>query len=70
MFGRKPATEPVRRHEVLRLINLGMAETDAADHDINGPGFDQAKARFDGALATATQAEKTAAFNALKRHGY
>lgn len=59
-----------RRTEVLRLINLGMAETDAADRDIDSPQFDQAKARFDDALATATQAEKTAAFDALKRHGY
>ncbi|MEU4640807.1 hypothetical protein [Micromonospora sp. NPDC023814] len=70
MFGRKPAPGRVRKNHVLRLINLGMAETDAADRDIDGPDFARAKARFDEAVNEATQAEMSAAFDALRRNGY
>ncbi|RKN24191.1 hypothetical protein D7147_04190 [Micromonospora musae] len=71
MFGRKRSEpEPVRRDQVMKLISLGMKETDAADRGIDAPEFDGAKAAFDAALGKATQAEKAAAFKALKRHGY
>ncbi|MFG3704741.1 hypothetical protein ACGF7U_08420 [Micromonospora sp. NPDC047670] len=71
MFGRKRSeAEPVRKEQVLRLISLGMRETDAADRDIDGPEFDEAKAVFEAALGKSTQAEKNAAIDALRRHGY
>ncbi|MFI2662080.1 MULTISPECIES: hypothetical protein [Micromonospora] len=71
MFGRKkPQPDPVRRDQVLRLVNLGMRETDAADMDIDGPEFRQAKDAFESALGESTSAEQHAAFDALKRHGY
>ncbi|KAB1129459.1 hypothetical protein F6X68_28970 [Micromonospora sp. AMSO12t] len=71
MFGRKRSeAEPVRKDQVMRLISLGMRETDAADMDIDGPEFDKAKAAFEAALGKSTQAEKNAAIDALRRHGY
>ncbi|MEV4662517.1 hypothetical protein AB0J85_11240 [Micromonospora echinofusca] len=71
MFGRKRSeSEPVRKDQVLRLISLGMRETDTADRDINSKAFDNAKDAFDTVLGKSTQAEKKAAFDALKRHGY
>ncbi|MFG3557421.1 hypothetical protein ACGGAQ_23845 [Micromonospora sp. NPDC047557] len=54
----------------MRLIKLGMDETDAADRDIDGPGFDKAKNAFDAAKDGCTKAELTAAYDALRRHGY
>ncbi len=71
MFGRKrPEPEPVRRDQVMKLINLGMKETDAADRDIDSPEFDKARDAFNSAMRKATPAEKAAAYDALKRHGY
>lgn len=67
LFSSKPQPEPVRNDKVRELLKLGMAESDA---NIDSPRFDQAKARFDKALGDATKAEKTAAFDALRRHGY
>ncbi|WP_055480865.1 hypothetical protein [Sphaerimonospora mesophila] len=71
---KKPTPEPpVRRDQVLRLIKLGMEETDAADRDIDeidSPLFNAAKARMDAELNRSTQAEINAAYDALKRHGY
>ncbi|MFI7025251.1 hypothetical protein ACIBMZ_21305 [Micromonospora sp. NPDC049900] len=54
----------------MKLISLGMKETDAADRDIDSPEFDSAKAAFETAMGKATPAEKAAAYDALKRHGY
>ncbi|MEV0214354.1 hypothetical protein [Micromonospora sp. NPDC050695] len=70
LFSRTPQPEPVRRDTVMNLIKLGMAETDAADRDIDSTDFDQAKERFELAMRDATPAETTAAFDALRRHGY
>ncbi|WP_431937354.1 hypothetical protein [Micromonospora sp. RP3T] len=71
MLGRKRSeSEPVRRDQVMKLINLGMKETDAADRDIDSPEFDRARDAFNSALGNATPAEKDAVFDALKRHGY
>lgn len=75
LFNRKrPAPEPVDRGRVMRLIQLGMAATDAGDRDLlddePSPEFIRAKAEFDKALRDATQAEKTAALDAIRRHGY
>ncbi|PZF88573.1 hypothetical protein [Micromonospora deserti] len=71
MFGRKQRDpEPVRRDKVMRLIQLGMAETDAADRDIDSPTFDKAKATFNAAKDRCTKAELAAAYDALRRHGY
>lgn len=67
---RKDKPEPVRRDQVLRLISLGMRETDAADRDIDSPEFDRAKTAYDIAASSATPAEVRAAHRALKRHGY
>jgi hypothetical protein len=60
----------VRRDQVLRLIKLGMEETDAADRDIDSPEFQQAKERQAAEASVSTQAELRAAYDALKRHGY
>lgn len=68
--GKKQAPEPVRRDEVLKLIKLGMRETDAADRDIHSPDFDRAKAKYDAAVLKSTLAERRAAHEALRRHGY
>ncbi|WP_158273901.1 hypothetical protein [Micromonospora sp. RP3T] len=54
----------------MKLINLGMKETDAADRDIESPAFIKARDAFNSALGNATPAEKDAVFDALKRHGY
>ncbi|MEU7934534.1 MULTISPECIES: hypothetical protein [Micromonospora] len=71
MFGRKKRdAQPVRKDRVMRLITLGMRETDAADRDIDGPEFDQAKGAFEAALRESTWAERQAAIDALRRHGY
>lgn len=70
LFNRTPKPEPVRRDTVTNLIRLGMVETDAADRDIDSPDFDAAKARFEQAMRDATPAEKTAAYDALRLHGY
>ncbi|MGN9803446.1 hypothetical protein [Micromonospora sp. L32] len=71
IFGKRPDPEPpVRKDQVMRLIKLGMAETDAADRDIDSPVFDKAKAALDAASRNATKAEQKAAYDALRRHGY
>jgi len=73
LFSKKPEPkpEPVRKDKVMKMIKLGMAETDAADrYDCEGPQWDRAKAARDAAYRTATQAEMRAAHEALKRHGY
>ncbi|WP_207914608.1 hypothetical protein [Micromonospora sp. KC213] len=71
MFGRKRSeSEPVRKDKVMRLVKLGMAETDAADRDIDSPAFDKAKAAYEAAMDGCTKAELSAAYEALKRHGY
>ncbi|MEU8362297.1 hypothetical protein AB0C27_40395 [Nonomuraea sp. NPDC048882] len=70
---RKPVEEPVRHDQIMRLIKLGMEETDAADRDIDetpSPLFDAAKARMDAELLKSTKAEIRAAYDALNRHGY
>jgi len=65
----KPAT-PINRDAVRNLLKLGMAETDAADRDIDSPEFDAAKVKFERALRAAAPADQAAAYEALKRHGY
>ncbi|MDG4788084.1 hypothetical protein O7626_19420 [Micromonospora sp. WMMD1102] len=70
----QPAPDPVDRGRVMRLIQLGMAETDAGDRDLlddePSPEFLRAKAAFDAELRTATLAERQAAIDAIQRHGY
>lgn len=70
MFGRTPKPDPVDRDTVINLIKLGMDETDAAGRDIGSADFDVAKRRFEAGLRDAGDAEKNAAFEALRRHGY
>jgi hypothetical protein len=70
LFSKKSSPEPVRRDQVLKLVKLGMRETDAADRDIDSQAFDQAKIALDGAYGKATKAEIRAAHEALRRHGY
>jgi hypothetical protein len=67
---RTPKEKLVRPDQVLKLVNLGMRETDAADRDIDSKDFQQAKEAFDNALRDSTLAEKTKAFDALRRHAY
>lgn len=67
---KNPAPAPVNRDVVRSLLKLGMAETDAADRDIDSPEFDAAKARFDRAFRDAAPADQAAAYEALRRHGY
>ncbi|MEV6967553.1 hypothetical protein AB0M47_20860 [Hamadaea sp. NPDC051192] len=69
--------QPVRRDQVLRLINLGMRETDADDRIMLADeptaahlAFEQAQREYYAALGESTPAEKDAAFAALGRHGY
>ncbi|NBE80285.1 hypothetical protein [Micromonospora rubida] len=72
LFGKKPPppAPAADRRTVMNLVKLGMAETDAADRDIDSPEFDAAKVRFERALRQAPPAEQAAAVNALRRHGY
>lgn len=73
LFGKKKTEEPpVRRDQVLRLIKLGMQETDAADQyiDDDPPKFRKARDRMNAECNKSTQAEIRAAYVALKRHGY
>lgn len=70
LFRRKATPPPVDRRVVMDLIKLGMDETDAADRDIDSPDFTTARDRFNAALGKASQAEKNAAIDALRRHGY
>ncbi|MBM0235436.1 hypothetical protein JNW91_28840 [Micromonospora sp. STR1_7] len=67
---RKPAPAPINRDVVRNLLKLGMAETDAAERDIDSLEFDAAKVKFERALRAATPADQAAAYEALKRHGY
>lgn len=70
--GKKQAPEPVRRDEVLKLIKLGMRERDESDRDIDLDRREYAQARdqYDAAVRKATLAERRAAHEALRRHGY
>lgn len=71
LFGGSKKTEPaVRRDKVMRLLDLGMKETDAADRDIDSKEFARAKAALEAEMGNCTQAELRAAHSALKRHGY
>lgn len=66
----KKDAPPVRRDVVRRLIKLGMEESDAGDRDIDSPEWKRANRRFTEAKNSASQAEVTAANEALSRHGY
>lgn len=75
--GKKTGAPPVRNDQVRRLLKLSMAETDAADQAFAVAGdagderrFEQAKTRLENALKDSTPAEKKAAFDAVRRHGY
>lgn len=67
---------PVRRDQVMRLLNLYMREADAADYELDcGPGhptprFDRAHAALEAAMRASTQAEISAAIAAAQRNGY
>jgi hypothetical protein len=65
---------PARRDQVLKMIRLGMRETEAADRlvtDIDPTDdFDRAKAERDAAFNNATPEERRLAYEALRRHGY
>lgn len=67
---KKPTPAPINRDVVRNLLKLGMAETDAADRDIDSPEFDAAKSKFERAMRSAAPADQAAAYEALKRHGY
>jgi hypothetical protein len=74
LFSKKSQPEPVDPARVMHLINLGMRETDAGDRDLldDQPSaeFKRAKAEFEREMDRATPAERTAAYGALRRHGY
>ncbi|NYT93737.1 hypothetical protein [Salinispora sp. H7-4] len=72
LFSKKPAPAPapINRDAVRTLLTLGMAETDAADRNIDSPSFRAAKAKFERAFRSATPADQAAAYDALRRHGY
>ncbi|MEU8327132.1 hypothetical protein ACGFH8_11870 [Micromonospora sp. NPDC049175] len=71
LFSSKPKpAPPINRDVVRNLLKLGMAETDAADRDIDSPEFDAAKTKFERAFRAAAPADQTAAYEALRRHGY
>ncbi len=70
IFGRKPDPAPINRNVVRNLLKLGMAETEAAERDIDSPEFDKARAAFELASCFASPADRAAAYAALKRHGY
>lgn len=70
MFGKK-REEPVRRDAVRAIVKAGMKETDAADRSgVDSEAFRKAKDECDKATGAATQAERRAAHEALRRHGY
>lgn len=62
--------DPLCRDVVMRLINLGMREFDAACRDIDSDEFARAKAERDAAFSAATPAERDRAWEALQRNGY
>lgn len=70
LFSKRQPEPPVRRDQVMKLLKLGMKETDAADRDIDSAAFDQAKAAYDRESGKSTQAELKAARDTLNRHGY
>ena len=70
LFSKKPEPEPVRRGQVMKLINAGMKETQAADKEDGSSDFRQAKADFERELRRSSQAERRAALDALRRHGH
>lgn len=64
----------MRRGQVMKLISLGMQETGASDRIDDGPEHEARYAAIDrrraAALKNSTPAEREAAREALKRHGY
>lgn len=70
LFSKKTPPPAPDRDTVRNLLKLGMAETDAADRDIDSPEFRKAKGQFETALRAARKAEADAAIAALRRHGY
>ncbi|MDM4720125.1 hypothetical protein QTQ03_26530 [Micromonospora sp. WMMA1363] len=72
LFSKKPTPTPapINRDAVRTLLKLGMAETDAADRDIDSREFRDAKTTFERAFRSAAPADQAAAYDALRRHGY
>ncbi|MEU0516659.1 hypothetical protein [Streptosporangium sp. NPDC006007] len=76
LFGKKQHKQdkqpapPVRRDRVMKLIKLGMDQTDAGDRDLDSRDFEAARDAFNALILQSTQAEVIAAYDALKRHGY
>lgn len=66
-----PARKSVRRDVVRNILLASMRETDVGDRtDCLGPEWERAKSARSDALKGATRAEITAAFDAVRRHGY
>lgn len=70
LFSKRQPEPPVRRDQVLNLIKLGMKETDEAERDIDSKRFEHARDEYDRAMKNATPAERKAAIEAKRRHGY
>jgi hypothetical protein len=70
LFSRKSEPQapaaPVDRRKVLRLTAAIMQERDAQE----SPAWDAALARMNNAYRGTTQAERRAAIDAARRHGY
>jgi hypothetical protein len=62
----RPAPVPVRRGRVMAIVQAAMAERDAEE----SPAWDRAIRQHNDAVKNATLAERRAASEALRRHGY
>jgi len=72
-FGRSEPEPPVRHDQVMRLLNLQLAERDAGDRELDPhtncptPDFDRASAAYWAAVGQSTRAELIAADEAMRR---
>lgn len=69
LFSRKQEAAPEappRRDKVMKLVQATMAEQDA----VESPGWEKAIARVNAASDDCTVAERRAAHEAARRHGY
>lgn len=72
MFGKKKtaSVEPVNRDRVIALMKTGMDRSAAIDRDVDDATWQPIEAADRQAWANATPAERRAAADALRRHGY
>ena len=69
LFSSKKAPEPVRRAQVMKLLQATMAESDA-DHDDDSPEWRRAHRNRGFMGSQSTKAEVRAAFDLARRNGY